>query len=154
MPTSRTSGSTKRSYHVTVLQSCTQSEILSPQPFKGRYSQILHRFRHRGVREMDATMSLVPGWYPPSREHWELISYGWQFFPLVCDSCCCASRTMLTTPTVVHSVPMVYNILSTRQDINGIEVQSTRQMGLVRHGVTRHPHSSLLHAHHSKATRH
>ncbi|KXL43626.1 hypothetical protein M433DRAFT_69412 [Acidomyces richmondensis BFW] len=26
---------------------------------------------------------LVPGWYPPSREHWELITYTWQFFPLL-----------------------------------------------------------------------
>ncbi|KAK1093521.1 hypothetical protein LTR48_002161 [Friedmanniomyces endolithicus] len=25
---------------------------------------------------------LLPGWYPPSREHWELISFAWQFFPL------------------------------------------------------------------------
>jgi 3-oxo-5-alpha-steroid 4-dehydrogenase 1 len=28
-------------------------------------------------------MSLVQGWYPPSRENWELIAYAWQFFPLV-----------------------------------------------------------------------
>ncbi|KAK5688895.1 hypothetical protein LTS10_000874 [Elasticomyces elasticus] len=26
--------------------------------------------------------TLVSGWYPPSREHWELISFAWQFFPL------------------------------------------------------------------------
>ncbi|KAK4549723.1 hypothetical protein LTR36_005024 [Oleoguttula mirabilis] len=26
--------------------------------------------------------TLVPGWYPPTREHWELISYLWQFFPV------------------------------------------------------------------------
>lgn len=26
---------------------------------------------------------LVEGWFPPSREHWELISYAWQFFPIV-----------------------------------------------------------------------
>ena len=28
-------------------------------------------------------MSLVQGWYPPSRENWEFIAYAWQFFPLV-----------------------------------------------------------------------
>jgi len=26
---------------------------------------------------------LAPGWYPPSREHWELVTYTWQFFPVV-----------------------------------------------------------------------
>jgi hypothetical protein len=30
-------------------------------------------------------MSLVQGWYPPSRENWEFIAYAWQFFPLVRD---------------------------------------------------------------------
>ena len=25
-------------------------------------------------------MSLVQGWYPPSRENWEFIAYAWQFF--------------------------------------------------------------------------
>lgn len=30
-------------------------------------------------------MVLVPGFLPPSRENWELINYGWQFFPLVRD---------------------------------------------------------------------
>lgn len=28
-------------------------------------------------------MALVQGWLPPSRENWELISYCWQFFPLL-----------------------------------------------------------------------
>ncbi|KAI7237709.1 3-oxo-5-alpha-steroid 4-dehydrogenase [Hortaea werneckii] len=26
--------------------------------------------------------TLVDTWYPPSREHWELLNYAWQFFPL------------------------------------------------------------------------
>ncbi|KAM0689819.1 hypothetical protein Q7P36_010690 [Cladosporium allicinum] len=28
-------------------------------------------------------MSLVQGWFPPSRENWEFIAYAWQFFPLL-----------------------------------------------------------------------
>ena len=36
-------------------------------------------------------MAIVDSWLPPSREHWELITTLWQFFPLVC----CASA-MLT----------------------------------------------------------
>lgn len=28
-------------------------------------------------------MALIPGILPPSRETWELVSYYWQFFPLV-----------------------------------------------------------------------
>ncbi|WPH01173.1 Hypothetical protein R9X50_00400900 [Acrodontium crateriforme] len=27
-------------------------------------------------------MALIESWYPPSREHWELIAYVWQFFPV------------------------------------------------------------------------
>jgi hypothetical protein len=28
-------------------------------------------------------MAIIEGWLPPTREHWELISYTFQFFPLV-----------------------------------------------------------------------
>jgi len=29
------------------------------------------------------SLTLIPGWLPPSRENWQLISFAWQFFPLV-----------------------------------------------------------------------
>merc|ERR1712183_1007568 len=32
---------------------------------------------------LTTAMSLVQGWYPPSRENWEFIAYAWQFFPLL-----------------------------------------------------------------------
>lgn len=28
-------------------------------------------------------MAIIEGWLPPTREHWELIVYWWQFFPVV-----------------------------------------------------------------------
>lgn len=29
-------------------------------------------------------MAIIESWLPPSREHWELITWAFQFFPLVC----------------------------------------------------------------------
>lgn len=28
-------------------------------------------------------MAIIPTWCPPSREHWELVTFLWQFFPVV-----------------------------------------------------------------------
>ena len=60
--------------------------------------------------------TLVDTWYPPSREHWELLNYAWQFFPLVRST----KRPILPVPkltlTIVHCRTMAHDLLPLRQN--------------------------------------
>lgn len=44
--------------------------------------RLVHLFLHC-LTHSSNTMAVIENWLPPSRENWELVSYLWQFFPLV-----------------------------------------------------------------------
>ena len=46
-------------------------------------------------------MAIIESWVPPSREHWELLTWLWQFFPLVYQQQCLVPIDMLTAPLQV-----------------------------------------------------
>lgn len=55
----------------------------------------------RVLRESIIKMVLVENWMPPSRENWELIVWGFQWFPLVC------TFFLLSYPSTPEDLPAV-----------------------------------------------
>lgn len=102
---------------------CCPCEIVPPRAPSPRQSVI-------GNDNLEATanMSLIPTWYPPSREHWELITFYWQFFPLVsclpatcaparlpADICATSSPRYNGSPTSTHKARRPSNRSTTYQ---------------------------------------
>ena len=70
---------------------------------------------------------IIPTWCPPSREHWELVTFLWQFFPIV-RYAIRKDRMSFTNPSyAVHLVPMARQVLSHGQDLDRIFLQCPRQ---------------------------
>ena len=53
-------------------------------------------------------MAIIPTWCPPSREHWELLTFLWQFFPLVRYAICSNRMTPANASYLANLGPMVH----------------------------------------------
>ena len=89
-------------------------------------------------------MSIIPTWCPPSREHWELVTFLWQFFPIVRYAIRSVSMSFTNKSYAVHPVPMARQILSHGQDLNGIYVQPPGQDRLGYYGGAWFHHATVL----------
>lgn len=85
-------------------------------------------------------MAVVENWLPPSRENWEWLCYVWQFFPLVRLSCACDkhpiqdfAKSFITD----HSCAMAHRLVPSRQDVNRVAMECTRQDWMGSYGVYR-----------------
>lgn len=80
-------------------------------------------------------MELINSWLPPSREHWELITWLWQFFPLVRAPYSCILGKALTLD-IGHDIAMAIGLLSARQNIRGVSLQYSRENSMGDNGGT------------------
>ena len=67
-------------------------------------------------------MEDLKSWCPPSREHWELLVFLWQFFPLVCQ-CLLDLRKLPNLSHTAHNIHMVLLVLSNGQNIHRFSFQ-------------------------------
>lgn len=89
-------------------------------------------------------MPIIPTWCPPSREHWELVTFLWQFFPIV-RYAIYSGRTYITNRShAAHLDSMVRQILSHGQDLNRIYFQHPGQDWLGYYGGTGLHYSFVL----------
>ncbi len=89
-------------------------------------------------------MPMIPTWCPPSREHWELVTFLWQFFPIVWYAIRRGQLSFTDRIHLVHVVPMARQILSHGQDLDGISFQHPRQDRLGYYGGAWLHHAPVL----------
>lgn len=68
-------------------------------------------------------MAILATWSPPSREHWEWITFLWQFFPIVNDSTFNHIENFADLNHTVHALSMALLLLSYGQDIYTVTIQ-------------------------------
>ena len=80
---------------------------------------LLHHLRHIKA------MAIVETWCPPSREHWELLIFLWQFFPFVCPHILTGKtgQSFTNSGYTVHTLPMAILLLSYGQDLHRVSLQ-------------------------------
>lgn len=89
-------------------------------------------------------MPLIPTWYPPSREHWEIVTFLWQFFPVV-RYAIRGQRMSVTNPSfVAHFVPMVHKVLSHGQNLDSIYTQHSGEIWVGYYGGSWLHHAFIL----------
>ena len=96
-------------------------------------------------------MSIIPTWCPPSREHWELVTFLWQFFPIVRYAFPSVQMTSANRTVVAHFDPMGRQLLSHGQDLDHIYSQYPGQDWLGDYGGAWLHHSFVHHVQSAEA---
>ena len=101
-------------------------------------------------------MAIIDSWLPPSREHWELVNYSWQFFPVVCRDPHRSSSVypVCSRSSAVDSHTMDDGLVSTRENFGLFTSQSSGQICMGSHGDSRICSTAILHAHYPIPARH
>jgi hypothetical protein len=90
-------------------------------------------------------MAIIDTWCPPSREHWQLVTFLWQFFPMACTLCYeDYMKTLAKRDYTDHAFPMAFLILPYGQDIYPVSIQRTREDWMGNNGSTR-VHNAVVH---------
>ena len=90
-------------------------------------------------------MAIIESWVPPSREHWELITFLWQFFPLVYATVDMKSKRAHSDPD--HLVSMVDRLVSPRENVYQFAMEHSWKDWLGNNGSAGLPAIALHHVH-------
>lgn len=99
-------------------------------------------------------MPIIPTWCPPSREHWELVTFLWQFFPVVRYTIRSNQTISTNTSHVVYIAPMADQVLSYGQDLHDICFQHSGPDRLGYHGGAWLYHTFVHNVQFAEAARH